>query len=292
MDFLKQHPWVIPVVVALLLFAVAQMQRRNDKTEKASGKDYLLPEATAEGLKNILDAVKSQLPGKVSSLMLCEFADGRFDIAVGVEGFPIYIYQDHLEKPVVKVVDLSDGQEKSFKMVKNDNEFCGLFVFGEDGVPYRGNLKVENFGSLNVDDVDSAFVLGVGEGQRYTCDLEEDARSVPTENGKPHQITLIPAFKIKFKEKPKTLTSPVFYDGGTHFLGFANILMPAMYRTSTEQIVTKQSTADTPAEYKVIERRELIRASYSVGLPASTIFRPDMLNLDPAAQLNWTVKTC
>ena len=273
------YGFLLAIFVAVLLFSISQLQRRNDKKHEASNKDYLLPEATAEGIMEILNAVKSKLPSKFSGLMLCEFEDGLYDIAIGVENIPMYIYQDHLGKAVTKVVNLSDGLEKQFKVVKNDSEFCGLFVYDNDGVPYVGDLKVQNFGSINVDDINSPFVLGNEKNTKHRCFLEEDARLVSTgRDGE--ESTLIPTFKIKFSEKPKTLTSPVFYDEN-HFLGFANILIPAMYRTSVEQVVLKQSTENSPAEYGAISKRELVRESYSVGIPASSIFQTNSLNLDP-----------
>ena len=238
------------VVVALptLYFFVGQFQRRRDKSQPQPERDYALPDYKAEDLENILEHIQSSFPSKISGLMLCEFDDGKFDVAVGLEGLPIFVGSDY--RKIVKVIDLDNRTERKFIKIVTNSGYFGLVVFDENNNALNGRYRIADSSKLKGENLGVFQVQQDGVWGKVLIDIDE------------YSFREMPTFTIKEKISIGSNTTPVLLNEN-EFLGFAGYIVPAKYKTVKENGKTT---------------RKLIQNSYSFGIIADGIFKDGQLN--------------
>ena len=245
--YLKYAP-ILAILLGLVYFVVNQAQRRRDKGEVELERGYVLPNYSANDLTNILEHLQSTFPSKSSGLMLCEFSDGKFDVAVGLEGLPVFIGSDYGE--IVKVIDLDHNLERTFTKIITRSGYFGLIVFDKKNHPLIGRYKVANV-SHSKDKMIGAFQIQKdGVFGKVFIEINE------------HPFREMPTFEIKEKISIGAYTTPVFVSEN-EFLGFASYLVPAKYKSTIENGKTI---------------RKLVQPAYRFGVVAEEILKNNKLN--------------
>jgi len=151
---LLPYGFLLAIFVAIVLFVISQLQRRKDKAEDRGQRKYNLPLFT----EGIVDELRRQVPNifpeQVSGLMLCEYQDGKFDVAVGLKGIPIFVLSD--SKNIKKLVDLDNGVERKFTVIETKSGCSGLIVFDENGRALIGRFNVVSADKLRKESVSNS----------------------------------------------------------------------------------------------------------------------------------------
>jgi len=246
---LLPYGFLLAIFVAIVLFVISQLQRRKDKAEDRGQRKYNLPLFT----EGIVDELRRQVPNifpeQVSGLMLCEYQDGKFDVAVGLKGIPIFVLSD--SKNIKKLVDLDNGVERKFTVIETKSGCSGLIVFDENGRALIGRFNVvsadklrkENFRALQVKE----------DGHIKEVSVKMKFRS---------SMNLL-TFELRDNPANYASTTPIFLSKD-EFLGFASYLVPAIYKNSSV------SNSDD---------RELIQQSYRFGVVAEKLLKNGIINL-------------
>ena len=248
MENLLPYGFLLAILVTIVLFSIGQVQRRKDKVEPEAERGYVLPDYTAEKLAVILDQLALTFPAKNSGLMLCEFSDGKFDVAVGLEGIPIFIGSDYGE--IVKVIDLDHNLERNFTKIITRSGYFGLIVFDEKNYPLLGRYKVANVPHPKDERIGAFQIQKDGVFGKVFIEINE------------YPFREMPTFEIKEKISIGAYTTPVFLSEN-EFLGFATYLVPAKYKSTIENGKTI---------------RKLVQPAYSFGVIAEEILKNNKLN--------------
>ena len=242
------YGFLLAIIFATIYFVVGQVQRRKDKAQESAEREYILPDYKAEYLESILSHIKQTFPSNSSGLMLCEFSDGKFDVAVGLHGTPIFVGSDYRE--IVKVIDLDHDVERKYIKIETKSGYFGLVVFDENDKPLNGRYKIAESVGIMGEKIGAFQVQENGVFGKVFIEVNEDSfRGMPT-------------FDIKEKISFGASTTPVFLNE-YEFLGFASYLVPSQYKSKLENGKTI---------------RKLIQPSFSFGVIAKDLFKNNKLN--------------
>lgn len=256
------YGFLLAIVITLVLFAIPQIQRRQDKAERAA-EPQGLPKATTEKIESLLGEVKSRLPSKTSGLMLIEFEDGQIDIAVGFSSAPLFVYSRHQNLEVVKVIDMASGETRSYLEISADTDFGALSVYDADGQPITGNFEAVAFEDFKYSEHLSPFVIGESLEEKEKCKVQPFGAK---EDGN---------FSISVDNAPNTSTKPIFLDDNT-VLGFVTVMTPSKYKTEVKKVLVDPKTET----YEMRTERRLIEWGKLIGIFASKIYDGKTLRLD------------
>lgn len=274
LDKLSKYPWIIPLAFGLIVFVFTQAQRVGDRRKtELKKKDDLSPEFAA-----ILAEVKNRLPNKQSGIMLCEFENGDFDIAVGLSGQPLFVFVRKFGKKISKVIDMTSEVDREFIEVNAGSDLGVLTVFDEQGAPLIGSFKIADEDSFEFEGAEKPFLIGQSLEERGQCVVEKFTKKFrydPNDDFQTKDMSHTGMFKISIENTSSKTTTPIFLNDTT-LLGFMTVIIPSQYKTTQKKVAVD----DSGKNFEMRSERILVSLGGILGVFASRIFKNNCINLD------------